>query len=260
MNVPGELIVRAPLGDWPIDKDIAEVLDFQALYRSSLRWYGIFQDKYFIKILPERTEILEKELRMMLLAGDCSVNPVGRVFTKGQLCGFLTFRQQPITAPHAAWETAKVSSDLTRAERLQLIDEFCSLLGRLHKKGIIHGDVKPSNLLRCSDGSLRFCDFAESFVDGKSGPPRASTAQYLSPYMIRANPLPTMAKTEDLYAAGVTIWEICTGKIPFEEVDEEDLEDVIGQGAQPDLSLIDDPDVAEQIKTYLNMGNRLSCN
>ncbi|KAF8599053.1 kinase-like protein [Ceratobasidium sp. AG-I] len=229
---PSTLAVTDAPGIWPMDKDIADVSSFDALC-----------------LLPGQAKIIQKELRMMLLAKDCSVTPVGRVFEDGQLTGLLTLRETPITAPHKGWETAMVSPDLTREERLELIERFCLLLTRLHDRGLLHGDIKPSNLLSCSDGSLRFCDFAESFVEAQSAPPRASTTRYLSPYMVRTFPSPVQTKAEDLYAAGVTVWETYTGRIPFEDVDDEDIEDYIGGGTRPAITTL--------IKNYLDSGDRV---
>jgi serine/threonine protein kinase len=49
-----------------------------------------------------------------------------------------------------------VSSEFSRSAMLKIINQLCILVSRLHEKGIIHGDVKPLNLLLCSEGELRF--------------------------------------------------------------------------------------------------------
>jgi serine/threonine protein kinase len=37
-----------------------------------------------------------------------------------------------------------------------------SVVQELHGKGILHGDIKPANMLLCPDGQIRLCDFAEA--------------------------------------------------------------------------------------------------
>ncbi|KAG8695751.1 hypothetical protein FRC08_007571 [Ceratobasidium sp. 394] len=254
----GTLSVTAPSGSWPMDGNLANISGFRALFVSSIRSFGVFQDKYFVKLVPGRAEILEKELRMMLLAGDCSVTPLGRVFENGQLCGFLTPYEKPVTVPLGPYETHIVSPELSRSERLRLIDDLCSLLSRLHARGLIHGDVKPSNLLRCSAGDLRFCDFAEASVEGDGATPNAFTVRYASPFLLRSHHVKPLTRAEDLYSTGISIWEIYTGHIPFGDVDEETTEDIIRDGGRPDLSLVDDSAIATLVTRYLDSGDRSS--
>lgn len=54
-----------------------------------------------------------------------------------------------------------------------------------------------------------------------------------------------------MYAAGVTIWHIYMGHLPFENIDEVDLDLLIAEGLRPDLSVIDDEAVRALICTYL---------
>jgi hypothetical protein len=63
-----------------------------------------------------------------------------------------------------------------------------------------------------------------------------------------------LTRADDLYAAGVTIWHIYTGNLPFQDVNEEELEDRIREGLRPDLSGIDDESIKELIVKYLREG------
>ena len=54
----------------------------------------------------------------------------------------------------------------------------------------------------------------------------------------------------------MTIWHIYTGRIPFEQIDEDDLDLLIEEGLCPDLSLIDDEGVRVLICKYLESGER----
>ncbi|KAG8694900.1 hypothetical protein FRC09_009525, partial [Ceratobasidium sp. 395] len=254
----------APFGAWPMDSNYKEIISrtrFQ-LY-SSRRAHGILDDRYFVKCLwhnpdlLDSARVLEKELDMMILADDCSVKPLGRVFKDDKLTGLVLSLEHPITVSSDCGSPNLLPSEMSKRERLNLIDELCSLVDRLHAKNLIHGDTKPSNLLRCSDGSLRFCDFAEAFVVGQSASPRASTTQYSSPFMLKGWPQPAITQAEDLYATGISIWEIYTGRVPFDYIeDDEDVEDMIRDGGRPDMSLVDDPTVLTLITRYLDSGDR----
>ncbi|KAG8700710.1 hypothetical protein FRC09_005803 [Ceratobasidium sp. 395] len=230
---------------------------------SSRRAYGTLNDRYFVKYLwhnpdlLDSAQVLEKELDMMILAGDCSVKPLGRVFKDGKLTGLVLSLERPITVSSNCGSTFLLPSETSKRERLNRIDELCSLVDRLHAKSLIHGDIKPSNLLRCSDGSLRFCDFAEAFVVCQSASPRATTTQYSSPFMLKGWPRPVITQTEDLYATGISIWEIYTGRVPFGHIEDDwDVEDVIRDGGRPDMSLVDDPTVLTLVARYLDSGDR----
>ncbi|KAG8727677.1 hypothetical protein FRC10_005776, partial [Ceratobasidium sp. 414] len=101
------------------------------------------------------------------------------VFENGQLHNFLTRYEKPVTATLRTYGTHVIPLELTGSEGLRRISDLCLLLSRLHTKGLIHGDVKPSNLLHRPAGDLRFCDFAEAPVDDT--PLSAFTMQYAPP-------------------------------------------------------------------------------
>jgi len=63
-----------------------------------------------------------------------------------------------------------------------------------------------------------------------------------------------LTRADDAYAAGVTIWHIYTGHLPFENIDDDDLDLLIANGLRPDLSVIDDEDVRALICKYLQAG------
>ena len=164
------------------------------------------------------------------------------------------------------WFITRLGKCLTQGERddispdilepLSVIQQFCALLDKLHSKGIIHGDIKPSNLVIDTANNLRFVDFAEAVLE--SDPPlrRASTTHYVSPSSMKARS--PLTREDDMYA-GVTIWHIYTGHLPFENIDEDDLDFLIADGLRPDLSIIDDEAVRALICKYLQAGEPHAC-
>ena len=249
--------IRASFGSWPMDRDFGDVRPFQGLYLAGRRFLAKFQDNYVFKFFDDGSEIVEKELRMMILAGDCSVTPLGRIFKDRELYGIIMTYETPIIPPSPDLPYMHLAPpNFSHSDKLRLINQLRILVSRLHEKGIIHGDIKPSNLLLCSDDEMRFCDFGDAAVDGEGDIPRAMSVRYSSPFMCKITPSVSLTKAEDLYATGISMWEIYIGHIPFADVDDDMIEDVIKSGGRPDITLIDDAVAAEFIMSYLDCGDR----
>ena len=90
-------------------------------------------------------------------------------------------------------------------------------LGAIHAAGIIHRDIKPENILMGADGVVRVADFgiAQRGVDealtahGETW----GTAAYMSPEQAQGREL---TAASDLYAVGVILYELLTGRLPFD--------------------------------------------
>jgi serine/threonine protein kinase len=117
-----------------------------------------------------------------------------------------------------------LSSLLRRRGRLsceQTIDfglQICAALEHAHAHSIIHRDLKPSNLLLTKDGKLKLADFGlarDMDATGLTATGRTmGTFCYMAPEQIRGKP-PVSYKT-DLYALGCVLFEMLTGRPPFE--------------------------------------------
>jgi len=96
--------------------------------------------------------------------------------------------------------------------------QICSALEYAHEHGIIHRDLKPDNLLITKKGVLKLGDFGVARDVGAmalTAPGRTvGTYAYMAPEQIRGEP-PVSHKT-DLYALGCVLFEMLTGKPPFE--------------------------------------------
>jgi hypothetical protein len=171
---------------------------------------------------------------------------VGRHFVHGAVNGFITRLGKCL----ARGGRDEISPEILKP--LSVIQQFCALLDKLHCKGIIHGDIKPSNLVIDAANNLRFIDFAEAMLESEPPRRRALTTHYVSPSSMKAQS--PLTREDDMYAAGVTIWHIYTGHLPFENIDEDDLDIFIEDGLRPDLSVIDDETVRALIRKYLQAG------
>lgn len=91
-------------------------------------------------------------------------------------------------------------------------------LGALHRRDVVHCDVKPANLHLGADGRLRILDFgvARSAALRHEATASPGTPSFMAPELLAGNP-PDAAS--DLYAAGVTLYHLLTRKYPYGEIE-----------------------------------------
>lgn len=114
-------------------------------------------------------------------------------------------------------------SDLIDAEALSLDDavrivrEAADGLAHLHKHGVYHQDVKPSNLL-WTDKGVRIIDFNVAVSENDEVQGGGGTRRYLPPdYDYSSEPEASDRMDRDLYALGISFYECVTGKYPFDD-------------------------------------------
>ncbi|MBV9507831.1 MAG: protein kinase, partial [Acidobacteriia bacterium] len=97
-----------------------------------------------------------------------------------------------------------------------LVNQALAGVGSAHRKKVIHRDLKPANLMLNVDGVVKVMDFGIAKIQNTPGLTRtntgAGTLLYMAPEQIRGSSAD--ART-DIYAMGVTLYELLAGRVPF---------------------------------------------
>ncbi len=134
---------------------------------------------------------------------------------------------------------------------LEIIDQLATALEHAHQYGIVHRDIKPQNLMLTEGGLLKVLDFGIARIpmlpsltqSGFIGSP-----YYVSPEQAMGEEIDTRS---DIYSAGIVLYELLTGRIPF---DAKSPWSIINQhiSSPPPPLDIDDREMPESVSALLN--------
>jgi serine/threonine-protein kinase len=147
---------------------------------------------------------------------------VVRAFDFGETAGsrFLTMEYVPGTTLREVID-ARGGLDITPA--LQIAKQICRGLAAVHKAGIIHGDLKPQNVMVMGNGVAKLMDFGVARTRARQdqgGVSVVGTPLYMSPEQAKGADLD---ERSDIYSAGVMMYEMFTGQTPFKGKDVTDI-------------------------------------
>lgn len=174
---------------------------------------------------PEAFQRFEKEARLLEVAHNPYVANMLDLGTEGQT-RFLVM-EYVTGGDLRRWLTRRQSVD--EATALEIIADLCRALSTVHSRGMVHRDIKPENVLlaevegsprpavKLTDfGLARYIDQSESLKLTRTGA-LLGTPYYMAPEQFKGTG--EVAAATDVYALGITLFELLTGRRPFQAND-----------------------------------------
>jgi tetratricopeptide (TPR) repeat protein/tRNA A-37 threonylcarbamoyl transferase component Bud32 len=131
--------------------------------------------------------------------------------------------------PHLAAWISNQTSTIAPKQAAAIVRDVADALAHAHQRGVLHRDLKPANILMSVEGEDAeplITDFglARRFVDDESQRPGlCGTLRYMAPEVITSRGQ-NESTASDIYSIGLVLWQLASGKVPFEEVLTDDLD------------------------------------
>ena len=177
----------------------------------------------------ERRRLLAEALVISRL---CHVNVV-RLYDVGEVEGMIYLIYEDMTFPSIKRKGVKAPVHT----RVRASERVVSALGYAHSQGVVHGNVKPSNILLGSEKLVKLAGFGLGFVRTRAqsqGLALGSPA-YMSPEQAQGQVFDHRA---DVYSMGVVLYELISGSPPFVGATEELMAMHVQQNAAPLRSIV----------------------
>jgi serine/threonine-protein kinase len=168
--------------------------------------------------LGDDAEFAARFVREARAAARLSHPNVVAVFDQGDEHGTVFLAMEYVPG-HTLRDVIRKESPMAPGKALALLDPVLSALGAAHKAGLIHRDIKPENVLISDDGRVKVADFGlAKAVNSETqhtatGGVLIGTVSYLAPELVVDGKADARA---DVYAAGVVLYELLTGRKPHE--------------------------------------------
>ena len=156
----------------------------------------------------------EKFIREARIAAKLSHPNLVNVFDQGQ-DGELAFMAMEFVSGINMRDALKDFGALDANRALELFEPILAGLAAAHRAGILHRDLKPENVLLADDGRIKLGDFGLARdIDNHTGSGSLiGTVAYLSPELVLRG---VADARSDVYAAGIMLFEMLTGRQPYE--------------------------------------------
>jgi eukaryotic-like serine/threonine-protein kinase len=153
-----------------------------------------------------------REIRLLATLDHPNIAALRTALTyENQLAMIMEFVEGETLANRAA------RAPLSTADAVNYADQVLAALSYAHKQNIIHRDIKPANMMLTPQGVVKLMDFgiARSVTDGSltSTGTTLGSLNYMPPEQVRGEAADARS---DIYSFGVSLYEMLTGKLPFQ--------------------------------------------
>jgi len=178
------------------------------------------KEKIALKLLrPEIAldrETIERFSNELKLARKISHRNVCRMFDLGKAEG-TTFITMEYVPGQDLRGLIRQMGQLTAGKAVSIAKQVCDGLEEAHRLGVVHRDLKPGNILIDKEGNARIMDFGIArSLHGKGitgAGVMIGTPEYMSPEQVEGK---DVDQRSDIYSLGVILYEMLTGRVPFE--------------------------------------------
>ena len=166
--------------------------------------------------LSENAQFIERFKREAQAAAQLSHPNIVQVYAIGEEDGVHFFAMEYVKG-HSLREIIADEGFLTAARAVPILEQVCEALVVAHDAGIVHRDIKPANIMIDETGRARVADFGIAQMITKDRLTQSGmmigTPEYISPEQCRGEKLDGRS---DLYALGVTFFQMLSGRTPFQ--------------------------------------------
>ncbi|HEV2401855.1 MAG TPA: serine/threonine-protein kinase [Candidatus Sulfotelmatobacter sp.] len=172
-----------------------------------------------MKFLPDEAtsneDLLERFRQEVRIARRVSHPNVCRVYDVGEVDGQSFFTMEYIDGEDLASLLRRIGR-LPQDKAVEISRQLCAGLAAAHTKGVLHRDLKPANIMLDGRGQAVITDFGlAGIADDIRGPEvRSGTPAYMAPEQLAGKEVSTLS---DIYALGLVLYEVFTGKRAFAE-------------------------------------------
>jgi eukaryotic-like serine/threonine-protein kinase len=171
-----------------------------------------------IKILNDRhandDQFVERFRREAKNAAGLSHPNIVSIYDRGEAEGTYYIAMEYLDG-RSLKELVVARGPLPIADAIAFTRQVLGALRFAHRKGVVHRDIKPHNVMADADGRLKVTDFGIARAGASQMTEAGSiigTAQYLSPEQARGA---AVDQRSDLYSVGIVLYEMLTGTVPF---------------------------------------------
>jgi eukaryotic-like serine/threonine-protein kinase len=174
---------------------------------------------------PQRLAQFHHEVR---IARQVSHRNVCRVYDIGEDHGRVFLTMELVDGEDLASLLKRVGR-FPEERATEIARQICAGLNAAHEQGVLHRDLKPANVMLDADGRVRITDFGLAGIAGSFTDIRSGTPAYMAPEQLAGK---EVTERSDIFALGLVLYEIFTGKRAFDAATLADLLRMHDEGAR----------------------------